>query len=68
MQISPMVLEFLLLTNMTRIMPAIKAMGASLSVLNSHRNKLSSDWIEPSRMICAVTVVPMFAPMTMDTA
>ena len=43
-------------------------MGASLSVLNSHRNRLPSDWMEPSRMIWAVTVVPIFAPMTMDTA
>ncbi len=51
MQMSPMVLEFLLLTNMARTMPATSAMGASLSVLNSHRSRLPSDWMEPSRII-----------------
>ena len=49
-------------------MPATKAMGAKVSVSNSHSRKLPSDSMELSRMIWAVTVVPMLAPMTMDTA
>lgn len=43
MQISPMVLERLDLMNISSTMPMIRAIGASVSVSNSHSSQLPSD-------------------------
>ena len=65
MQISPGPLTLLFLTNMTRMMPTISAAGARVEGLNISSTMLPPDSMSMRRMICAVTVVPMFAPMTM---
>ena len=49
--VSPMGFRLFRLMNISRTMPAISAMGARVSVSNSHRRKLPSDSMEPRRMI-----------------
>ena len=68
MAISAMGLEDLVLMNISSTMPMTKAIGARVSVSKSHSRKLPSDSTLPRRISWAVTVVPMFAPITMDTA
>ena len=69
-QISPTTLLRLDLTNMIRMIPISSAMGASVSVSNSHRTRLSPSPppIKARLVIQAVIVVPMLAPITIETA
>ena len=69
MQISPTVLVLLLLMNMISTIPMNSAMGANVSVSKSHSSQLSPLDSRKARVVIqAVMVVPMLAPMTMDTA
>ena len=65
MQISPGPLTLLFLMNMTRIMPIMSAAGARVEGLKISRTMLPPDSMSMRRMIWAVIVVPMLAPMTM---
>ena len=65
MSIMPMPFVFWLLTNLRNIMPQSTASGASVEGLNISMNAAPLEFISIRRIICAVTVVPMFAPMTM---
>ena len=67
-QIVPTFLDPPRLMNITRIMPRISAIGASVSGLKNVRMELPELSISISRIICAVAVVPMLAPMTILTA
>ena len=64
-QISPGPLTLLFLMNMTRMMPMMSARGARVEGLKNSSTMLPPDSMSMSRMIWAVMVVPMFAPMTM---
>ena len=64
-QISPGPLTLLFLINMTRMMPIMSAAGARVEGLKISRTMLPPDSKSMRRMIWAVTVVPMLAPMTM---
>lgn len=65
MSIMPMPFVFWLLTNLRNIMPQSTASGDSVEGLNISMNAAPLEFISIRRIICAVTVVPMFAPMTM---
>ena len=68
MQISPIGFADLRLINISRIIPMTSATGARVSVSNSQRNQFVPASMSDRRIICAVTVVPILAPITMDTA
>ena len=68
MEISPIVFAFLVLTNIISTIPKNRAIGANVSVSNSHRKKLPPPYIKARLVIQAVMVVPIFAPITMETA
>ena len=61
-------IDFTSLRNINRKIPAISAMGASVSGLKKTRMEPPDVSISIRRMICAVTVVPMLAPITILTA
>ena len=68
MQISPTVLVLLDLMNITKMMPINNAIGARVSVSNSHSSQLSPASRKARFVSHAVMVVPMLAPRTMETA
>ena len=55
-------------TNMIKMIPKISATGAKKSGLKNARIEPLPDSISIKRIICAVTVVPMLAPITILTA
>ena len=67
-KIMPMFFVLPFLMNMMRMIPAISASGARVEGLKNSSRTLPPASISIRRMIWAVTVVPMFAPMTMLTA
>ena len=68
MKISPTPRVPRFLMNVMRITPAIRAIGASEEGFSSSSRALPEESMSISRMIWAVTVVPMLAPITMLTA
>ena len=69
MQISPASLLFLLLTNIIRIIPAKRATGAKVSVSKSHNSQFWPSLSTKAKVVIqAVIVVPILAPITMETA
>ena len=68
MKISPRGLEFFFFTNIIRIIPTTSAIGARVEGLKNSRIALPDESISIRRIICAVTVVPIFAPRTIHTA
>ena len=67
-EMSPMVLAFLVLINMMSTMPRNSAIGANVSVSKNHSSQLPPPSIKARLVIQAVTVVPIFAPITIATA
>ena len=66
--ISPGVLLLGDFTNIIRIIPTTSATGARVSGLKNSRIILPEESISISRIICAVIVVPILAPITILTA
>ena len=62
--IVPVLSDLLFVTNIIKIIPIINASGASVEGLKNCSQAVDEESISIKRIICPVTVVPIFAPTT----